>query len=139
MRSQGSAIRFSKSTGFSHKHQRYRANWLTPKEAALLLFQPDVLVASEFFEGARKERHADPTRKLMLAMLEDAVNCLQHYALDPSERGKTLFHNSKTWIMDRRNHWIFSFENVCELLELNPDYIRDGLRRWEERLRAVRE
>jgi hypothetical protein len=112
---------------------------LTPNEAVLLLFQPDVLVASEFFEGARRERHRDPTRKLMLAMLEDAVRCLQHYVSDPSERGRTLFLNARTWIMDRHNHWIFSFENVCELLELNPDYIRDGLRRWEERRRAVRE
>jgi hypothetical protein len=114
-------------------------NWLTANDAALLLFQPDVLLASEFFGSARRERRTDPTKKLVLAMLEDAVNCLQHYASDPSERGRTLFHNARTWIMDRHNYWIFSFENVCELLELNPDYIRDGLRRWEELRRAVRE
>lgn len=139
MRSQASTIRFSKSTEFSPKRQRYVANWLTSNEATLLLFQPDVLLASEFFEGARRERKTDPTRRLMLAILEDAVNCLQHYASASSERGRTLFHDARAWIMDRHNHWIFSFESVCELLELNPDYIREGLRRWEERRRAVHE
>ena len=26
--------------------------------------------------------------------------------------------------------WIFSFENICHALDLDPDHIREGLARW---------
>jgi hypothetical protein len=138
MRSESRTITIRKPPEFSKTRQRYGAHWLTSTEVALLLFQPDVLLASEFFEGLRKERKTDPAKKLMLAILEDAVNCLQHYASVSGETGRTLYHEARAWIMDPHNRWIFSFENVCESLDLNPDYIRDGVRRWEERRRALR-
>jgi hypothetical protein len=132
-------MRIRKATEFSNRRRRYRANWPANNEPALLLFQPDVLLATEFFEGARRERRADPARKLMLAILEDAVNCLHCYGSNSSETARTLFRDARAWIMDRQNHWIFSFENVCESLQLNPEYIREGLRRWEERRGALHE
>jgi hypothetical protein len=139
MRSESRTISIPKPREFSNKRQAYGANWLTSNNAALFLFQPDVLLTSEFFEGARTERKDDPTRKLMLAILEDAINCLQYYASDSSEKGRILFHDARTWIMDRDDPWIFSFENICELLELNPDFIRGGLQRWEGRRRTAQE
>ena len=34
--------------------------------------------------------------------------------------------------MDRNDDWLFSFENLCEVLGLDPDFVRSGLARWKE-------
>ncbi|MGH7829663.1 MAG: hypothetical protein ACREP8_05750, partial [Candidatus Binatia bacterium] len=49
-----------------------------------------------------------------------------------SRRGKQLFDEAEEWIMDKGRDWLFSFENICDVLELNPDYIRVGLLRWKD-------
>jgi hypothetical protein len=43
-----------------------------------------------------------------------------------------LFKEAEEWIMEKNSDWFFSFENICETLELYPDYIRQGLLRWKE-------
>jgi hypothetical protein len=35
--------------------------------------------------------------------------------------------------MSEDRKWPFSFENVCEILKLDIDYVRHGLIRWGER------
>ena len=42
--------------------------------------------------------------------------------------GKKRFREAEEWIMRGGNDWIFSFDNVCELLGLDPEYVRRGLR-----------
>jgi hypothetical protein len=32
--------------------------------------------------------------------------------------------------MREKSNWLFSFEQICQSLNLDPDYIRNGLRRW---------
>jgi hypothetical protein len=44
------------------------------------LFEPDVLLATQYLEVS-KETLLDPERKLMLAVLEDAIFCFQTPAL----------------------------------------------------------
>jgi hypothetical protein len=69
---------------------------------------------------------------LMLAVLENAIEYFQKYALAQSEREKRLFREAEEWILEKNSDWFFSFENICETLELYPDYIRQGLLRWKE-------
>jgi len=69
---------------------------------------------------------------LMLAVLDNAIEYFQKYALAQSEREKRLFKEAEEWILEKNSDWFFSFENICETLELYPDYIRQGLLRWKE-------
>ena len=69
---------------------------------------------------------------LMLAVLENAVEYFQKYVLARSEREKRLFREAEEWILEKNSDWFFSFENICETLDLYPDYIRQGLLRWKE-------
>ncbi len=66
----------------------------------------------------------------MLAVLEDAIDCFQKYAHSDDLRGQQLFDDSHEWIMSTERKWLFSFENICEIVDMNPGYIRDGLHRW---------
>ena len=75
----------------------------------------------------------------MLAVLEDAIDCFQKYAHAHDPRGAQIFQESREWVDSDDRAWLFSFENICDTLEINADYVRRGLREWRERgLRAAR-
>lgn len=75
----------------------------------------------------------------MLAVLEDAIDCFQKYAYARDPRGRQIFEESREWVQSGDRSWLFSFENICDTLEINADYVRRGLREWRERgLRASR-
>jgi hypothetical protein len=98
------------------------------------LFQPDFLLSAQYFGNLRKSL-LDPEKKLMFAILEDAISCYQSNLTAHSVRGKRFFEETKSWIVAVGSDWIFSFENVCEALGLNPQYVRQGLLRWTEKYR----
>ena len=66
----------------------------------------------------------------MLAVLEDALDCFQKYAAARDGHGQTLFEEANTWITSNDRGWFFSYENICETLEINPEYLRRGLDTW---------
>src|SRR5919197_4058402 len=70
--------------------------------------------------------------KLMLAVLEHAIEYFQKYVLAKHENDKKLFQEAEEWILDKNSDWLYSFENICEVLGLNPDYMRRGLMGWKE-------
>jgi hypothetical protein len=69
---------------------------------------------------------------LMLAVLDNAIEYFQKYVFARTEREKRLFREAEEWILEKNSDWFFSFENICETLELYPDYIRQGLLCWKE-------
>ncbi len=96
------------------------------------LSQPDTLLPAQYLETIRRENHLDPEKMLMLAVLEDGVICFQKYITTQDEKGKRLLSEAEEWLLMEQNgeDWLFSFDNVCETLGLNPGYIREGLLRW---------
>jgi hypothetical protein len=68
----------------------------------------------------------------MLAILEYAVASFQKHIFARDSKGKAIFDETEDWILEENSEWIFSFENVCEVLGFNPSYVRQGLLRWKE-------
>jgi hypothetical protein len=97
------------------------------------LFEPDTLVSAQYFQNFRGKIYLEPEKRLILAMLEDAVSCFQVYVTARSGSGKKLFNEPEEWIMMKHNDWIFSFASVCEMLGFNPEYVRQGVRRWKQK------
>lgn len=106
------------------------------------LFQPDTILAPQFFATLRRQA---PSKRgewqLIIAVLEDAINCFQKYFLARDNQGRRLFRDAYEWIMvsqrphapSRGNDDVgFTFEYICEVLGLEPDYLRGGLERWRE-------
>lgn len=101
------------------------------------LFQPDTIAPAEYFDGRRKTA-ADPEKELVLALIEDAVFCFKKYWGSTREKEQRLCADAEAWFFDDEREWPLSFLNVCDLLELDPAYLRGGLRRWkEEKVRGV--
>ncbi|MBI4527937.1 MAG: hypothetical protein HY695_29430 [Deltaproteobacteria bacterium] len=110
---------------------------LTVEEKALALFQPDILLSAEYFRTLQRRLQLEPEEKLMFAILEDAVACFQKHLLTQNTRGKNLFREVEEWILAKDARWVFSFENICEVLGFDPGFLREGLIKWKSRqLRA---
>jgi hypothetical protein len=84
------------------------------------------------FESVYKKSLREGEERLMLAVLESAVEDFQKYVLARKPRGKKLFQEAEEWFLERDSDELFSFENICDTLQLHPDYIRQGLLRWKE-------
>jgi len=102
------------------------------------LFEPDVLLPAQFFAAFRRAGGLERERLLMLAVLEDAVDCYQKHAHTRDPRGQQIFDEAREWVDSHDRSWLFSFENICDTLEINADYVRRGLRMWKERAPQVR-
>jgi hypothetical protein len=44
-----------------------------------------------------------------------------------------MFDEAEEWVTSEDRSWLFSFENICDTLEINAEYVRRGLREWRER------
>lgn len=73
-----------------------------------------------------------PECQLLWAVLEHAVEEYRKYASATSRRGKRLFREAEAWLMQDDPTWLCSFVSICNVLGLDPDYLRTGLRRWRE-------
>ncbi|HEY2387256.1 MAG TPA: hypothetical protein VGK30_09865 [Candidatus Binatia bacterium] len=73
----------------------------------------------------------------MLAVLEDAVDSYRKYALARDPREQACFLEAREWFLSEDRSWLFAFENVCDVLDMNPDYLRSGLDKWRRQLTAA--
>jgi len=94
------------------------------------LFEPDALLPAQFYAAFRGGSAVRGERRLMLAVLQDALDCYQKYAFADDGPGRQMFADANTWIASEDRDWYFSFENICETLEINPQYLRRGVREW---------
>jgi hypothetical protein len=83
-------------------------------------------------ESVYKKTIREGEERLMLAVLEEAVQCFQEYVLSTRPREKRLFQEAEEWFLNKDSDYVFSFENICETLQLHPNYIRHGLLLWKE-------
>jgi len=67
-------------------------------ENIVSLFEPDTLVSAQYFENLRSKT-LEPEKRLMLAVLEDAINCFQDNLLAQSGKRKRLFEEAEDWIL----------------------------------------
>jgi hypothetical protein len=97
------------------------------------LFEPDTLLPIQYFEAMRRKHLLEGEKRLILSVLEDAVECFMKCIDSTTNKGQRLFRDAEEWINLEDKRWVFSFDNVCDMLDVNPDYMRAGLRRWKER------
>jgi hypothetical protein len=95
------------------------------------IFIPDVLTRGQYYDGIRTDNGcARPIKRLMLAVLEDAMRCYLTYANSRSRAQRRLFVEAEAWLADRKADGAFAFETVCETLGIDPNCLREGLRQW---------
>ncbi len=107
-------------------------------ERVTFMFQPDTVSPAQYLETVCRKTHLEAEQELMLVILKDAVTCFQGSFAARDKTETRLFREAEEWILlQGKSDWLLSFDVVCENLDLNPGYIREGLLRW--RYRRLRE
>jgi hypothetical protein len=101
------------------------------------LFQPDTLLGEDYAANFRRKIPLEAERTLLLAVLEDGIRCYQENLFAVNGKRRTLFDEAKEWLFSDDANWFCSFVSICTLLNLEPNYIRRGLRDWEARARKT--
>lgn len=102
-------------------------------EALAELFQPDIVLPEQFFQGARRDSYASGEKALMLAVLEDGIRCFQEHLRNPRSNPRLLSKEAEEWIRAVDYDWPFSFNNVCEVLGIDPAALRGALLAWKSK------
>ena len=72
----------------------------------------------------------EPEKRLMLAVLTDAVHCYQ-VGCDAQKTSRIrAFREAEQWLFSAKGYGPFSFQNVCYTLDITPEYLRKMLHKW---------
>lgn len=94
------------------------------------IFVPDVITPEQFYDMRRDDSAIAPVKRLMMAVLEDALRCFQNNADAKGGPRKRLFADAEQWLCGEVGDGPFSFETVCETLGIEPQFLRAGLKEW---------
>ena len=97
------------------------------------ILEPDIFLPAQFYGSGGLSRKLEGEKRLMIAVLKDAVECLEKYRDARSSAGQGQYENAIEWITDTSTDWLFSFANICEFLGFDPDYLRGVLLKRENR------
>jgi len=94
------------------------------------------LLPEQFAETTRVLEVAEPERRLLLAVLCDAIVVFQRRVVGTG--GSPLPPDeAERWILSNDRRWIFSYVNVCEALGLAHEPLRRALIAWRWRVASA--
>jgi hypothetical protein len=92
----------------------------------------DVSVQPEkFFDYRICLARVCPETALMYAVLEDAFLCF-HKQFEMDGLPNRQAQQAEQWFFRDDSGWLFSFVSICNALGLEPNFIRHGLRHWNQ-------
>jgi hypothetical protein len=97
------------------------------------ILEPDIFLPSQFYGAGGLSRKLEGEKRLMIAILKDAVECLEKYRDAGNALGRIQYQNAIEWVEDTGTEWLFSFTNICDLLGFDPHYMREELLKRENR------
>jgi hypothetical protein len=101
----------------------------SPHEKAI---DAGLLLPGQYADLVRRNHVIEGELKLLLAVLEDAIRCYLRYANSKEGERRREFVEVRNWFEGARagvrRGDIFSFENLCAALGIEPRYLLDRLR-----------
>lgn len=77
-------------------------------------------------DPAHGETDFQPEKKLLLAVLADAVKCMRETR--PSSKQQKLAEAAREWVLSNNNRaYPFCFQDVCRALDWDPQRARNSL------------
>ena len=101
------------------------------------IFEPDVILPGHFLSNKGQGLQGGE-RRLMAALLSDGIEAYvkQATASEAARRRSRSNYNALEWIDKRDDSYVFSFDNVCQCLGINAEYLRLGLQRYVKSVRS---
>ncbi len=108
-------------------------NWETDTYSGSI-FEPDVLLPTQLL-NKEEEGLVGGERKLMAAILSDGVESYLQQA-EFYIKGVSSRIDAIEWVETKDFGYVFSFDNVCTALGINPEYLRIGLARYVQAIKS---
>jgi len=97
------------------------------------ILEPDIFLPSQFYGTSGLSRKLEGEKRLMIAILKDAVECLDKYRGARNSLGRSQYQSAIEWVKDNSTDWLFSFTNICDFLGFDPQYMREVLLKRENK------
>lgn len=108
-----------------------------PRTRPGLELEPETILPTQFASNGTIDASLQAEKRLMLAVLEEAVGTYQKYVSSRDRNGARLFEEADEWFHSDEIEWPFSFVNICHTLGLEVDYFRSGLGKWRSKQEAT--
>jgi hypothetical protein len=108
-----------------------------PGRREILEEEFDPVMPAQWFADAGRAAAIQPEKRLMFAVLSDAVDIVMTAPGSTNVRRRMLFHETVAWIRSDDREWPYSFLNLCESLGFEPGRLRAGLARFIDAVRDV--
>jgi hypothetical protein len=97
----------------------------------------DVILPAQFFTALVDPR-SEPERRLMVAVLEEAISAVLSTAGANGDERRAVALEAQRWFSSDSRSWPFAFCTVCDILGLDVDRVRHVITTWRERQRSFR-
>jgi hypothetical protein len=87
---------------------------------------PEAVLPAQVSWGVRWDADTAGPHALMLAVLEDAIRCIENGRWRRRFGARRLAAEAEAWVRCDRADWPFSFLNICEALGIDVE----SMRRW---------
>src|SRR5262245_8156551 len=91
------------------------------------LFVPDVILPSQISVDARWASDMSGPVALMLAVLADAVRCIERGNWRRHAGNRKQAAEAATWVLSDSREWPFAFASICDVLGLDVGAVRARL------------
>ena len=109
---------------------QYPARSALEENHPLPSWEPAVLTPEQFFRRATDSALLwTAKRRLLFAVLHNAVESFFRYQHNYTSRGRRLFKEAHDWFWSAHARGLYSFDSVCTHLHLDAGYIQRGLKR----------
>ena len=90
------------------------------------MLEPDIILPSQYLFRTI----VTPEKRLLLAVLEEAVATFQRYVIATDRQSRSIFTDVEAWFASEETAWLCSFNGICDALGIEATYVRSGLGRW---------
>lgn len=118
----------------STEAQPRKSKTVCVEDPATRMVEPDTMTPLQFYDRIFAEASLVPEKRLMLAVLEDAIASFQRSFIQPSAMiDEADDFDVEAWLESDDMSWPFSFASICQALDMEPEYLRTGLADWRSR------
>lgn len=117
----------------SNVGEKTKSKTVCVEDPAVTMVEPDTMTPLQFFDRAMTESTLVPEKRLMLAVLEDAIASFQRNFIQSRHRPDVDDFDVESWLESDDMSWPFSFASICQALDMEPEYLRRGLKSWRDR------
>jgi hypothetical protein len=97
----------------------------------------DTLLPAQFW-AALADPRTEPEKRLMVAVLEEAIALVVNDARGGGDGRRTAVRDAQRWFASDDSSTPFAFATICDVLGIDVGRVRQALARWPRRQRTFR-